>query len=102
MRFAHALVRDTLAARPADEPVIDTVRRAILTAVEKFADEPALFLTRSRLVASVPAAHARNLYLETDYEDSIAEAVAADRDLVRTMLRGIGIEGATSGQQKAS
>jgi hypothetical protein len=56
--------------------VIDTVRRAIVTAVEQFAAEPAPFLTRSRLVASVPAATARNLYLDTDYEDAIAEAVA--------------------------
>jgi AcrR family transcriptional regulator len=71
-----ARLRDTLATRPADEPVIDTVRRAILAAVERFAADPALFLTRSRLVASVPAANARNLYLETDYEDVIAEAVA--------------------------
>jgi MftR C-terminal domain len=31
-------------------------------------------------VASVPAAHARNLYLDTRFEDVIAEAVAASHN----------------------
>jgi AcrR family transcriptional regulator len=75
-----ALIRDALATRSADESVVDAVRRAILAGVEKVVADPALFLARSRLVASVPAAHARNLYLDTRFEDVIAEAVAASHN----------------------
>ena len=39
--------------------------------------DPALFLVRSRLVVSVPAAHAHSRYLDAEYEDAIADAVAA-------------------------
>jgi AcrR family transcriptional regulator len=73
------LLRDTLATRPADEPVIDAVRRATLAGIDKVVADPSLFLTRSRLAASVPAAHAHSRYLDADYEDVIAEAVAASR-----------------------
>jgi AcrR family transcriptional regulator len=74
-----ALIRDTLATRPPDEPIIDALRRAVLQGVEQVAAEPALFLTRSRLAASVPAADARSRHLDADYENAIAEAVAATR-----------------------
>jgi TetR/AcrR family transcriptional regulator, regulator of mycofactocin system len=74
-----ALIRETLTRRPSDEPVIDALRRAMLDAIEKAAADPAPFLTRSRLVASVPAAHSHSRYLDSKFEDVIAEAVAADR-----------------------
>jgi AcrR family transcriptional regulator len=72
-----ALLRETLATRSPDEPVIDAVRRATLEGVKNVVADPSLFLTRSRLAASVPAAHAHSRYLDADYEDVIAEAVAA-------------------------
>jgi AcrR family transcriptional regulator len=74
-----ALLRETLATRPPDEPIIDAVRRATLEGVKKVAADPSLFLTRSRLAASVPAAHAHSRYLDADYEDVIAKAVAESR-----------------------
>jgi AcrR family transcriptional regulator len=74
-----ALLRHTLATRPADEPVIDAVRRATLDGLDQVVADPSLFLTRSRLAASIPAAHARSRHLDADYEDVIAEAVAASR-----------------------
>jgi AcrR family transcriptional regulator len=74
-----ALLRDTLAARPPGEPILDTVRRAILEAIEQVVADLALFLTRSRLTAAVPAANARSRHLDADYEDVIADAVAATR-----------------------
>jgi AcrR family transcriptional regulator len=74
-----ALVRDTLATRPPDEPVIDAVRRAMLEGIGKAVADPSRFLTRSRLAASVPAAHANSRYLDSKFEDVIAEAVAASR-----------------------
>jgi AcrR family transcriptional regulator len=74
-----ALIRDTLAARPSGEPVVDALRRAVLEGIGKAVADPAPFLTRSRLVASVPAAHAHSRYLDARFEDVIAEAVAAER-----------------------
>jgi hypothetical protein len=38
-----------------------------------------LFTTRSRLAASVPAAHAHGRYLDADYENVFTEALAASR-----------------------
>jgi AcrR family transcriptional regulator len=75
-----ALIRDTLATRSADESVIDALRRAILTGLEKIVADPSLFLTRARLAPSVPAAQAHSRYLDADYEKVIAEAVAASRN----------------------
>ncbi|HEX5782224.1 MAG TPA: TetR family transcriptional regulator [Solirubrobacteraceae bacterium] len=73
-----ALVRATLAARPADEPVVEAVRRAVLEGIGKAVAEPSHFLTRSRIVATVPAAHAHSRYLDSKFEDVIADAVAAE------------------------
>jgi TetR/AcrR family transcriptional regulator, regulator of mycofactocin system len=75
--IAH--VRETLATRPPDERVIDAVRRAVLEEIGKAVADPSRFLTRSRLVAAVPAAHAHSRYLDSKFEDAIAEAVAANR-----------------------
>jgi AcrR family transcriptional regulator len=74
-----ALLRETLATRSPDEPIVDAVRRATLEGVKRVAADPSLFLTRSRLAASVPAAHAHSRYLDADFEDVIAQAVAANR-----------------------
>jgi AcrR family transcriptional regulator len=74
-----ALLGDTLAARAADEPVIRAVRRTSLQAIEGVLADPDLFLTRSRLVQSIPAAQARSRQLDADYEEVIAQAVAPDR-----------------------
>jgi AcrR family transcriptional regulator len=73
-----ALIRDTLAGRASDETVIDALRRAMLEGIGKAVADPSRFLTRSRLVASVPAANAHSRYLDSKFEDVIAEAVAAD------------------------
>ncbi len=73
------LLRETLAARPSSEPVVDAVRRATLEGISQVIANPPLFLTRSRLAASIPAAHARSRYLDADYEDVIAEALAGVR-----------------------
>lgn len=74
-----ALLRDTLATRSADEPILDAVRRATLEGIEQVVADPSLFLTRSRLAAGVPTADARSRHLDADYENVIAEAVAASR-----------------------
>lgn len=73
-----ALIRDTLAARGPDETVVDALRHAMLEGIGKAVADPSRFLTRSRLVASVPAANAHSRYLDSKFEDVIADAVTAD------------------------
>ena len=73
------LIRDTLANRSPNESVIDAVRRAMLEGIGKAVANPTRFLTRSRLVASVPAANAHSRYLDSKFEDVIAAAVTAER-----------------------
>lgn len=73
-----ALIRNALAARSPDDTVIDALRGAMLEGIGKAVADPTRFLTRSRLVASVPAAEAHSRYLDARFEDVIAEAVAAD------------------------
>jgi AcrR family transcriptional regulator len=74
-----ALLRETLATRSPDEPVVEAVRRASLAGVARVVADPSLFLTRSLLVASIPAAHAHGRHLDADFENVIAEAVLAGR-----------------------
>jgi AcrR family transcriptional regulator len=71
-----ALLRETLASRGPDESVVQAVRRAGLAGVERVVADPALYLTRSRLVLTVPAAFARGRQLDADYENVIAAAAA--------------------------
>jgi TetR/AcrR family transcriptional regulator, regulator of mycofactocin system len=72
-------LRETLAARPDGEPVARAVRRSTLAGVDRLQEDPGLYLTRSRLAASIPEAHARSRQLDADYEDVIAAAFAATR-----------------------
>jgi len=71
--------RAALAERSPDDPVLEAVRRALLAGVAKAISHPARFLTRARLVSADPGAHAHSRYLDSRFEDAIAEAVAADR-----------------------
>src|SRR4051812_42170522 len=58
-----ALLRETLATRPADEAVIDAVRRASHAWLDRVLADPSAFLLRSRLAAGIPAALAHSRYL---------------------------------------
>ena len=75
-----ALLRGTLAAREPDETIVRAVRRATQAGIERLLEDPAPYLTRSRLAATVPAAEARSRQLDSDYENAIAEALAASRN----------------------
>jgi AcrR family transcriptional regulator len=74
-----ALVRETLAERTEDESIMRAVRRSTLEAAERLVSDPGLYLARSRLTYAIPAAYARSRQLDADYENVIAEAVAAAR-----------------------
>jgi AcrR family transcriptional regulator len=73
------LLRDALAARSHDATVVQAVRQSTLDAAERLHDDPGLYLTRSRLTYAIPAAYARSRQLDADYENVIAEALAAAR-----------------------
>jgi AcrR family transcriptional regulator len=73
------LLRGTLAERPEGESVVQAVKRSTLDAAERLIADPSLYLTRSRLTYGIPAALARSRQLDADYEQVIAEAVAAAR-----------------------
>jgi AcrR family transcriptional regulator len=75
-----ALLQQTLATRPASESVSDAVKRAAHAWLDKVEANRSLFLVRSRLVATIPAAQAHSRYLDAEYEDLIAEAAAATRN----------------------
>jgi AcrR family transcriptional regulator len=72
-----ALLQETLATRPDAEPVLTAVRRASLAWIDRVLTDPGLFLVRTRLAATVPAARAHGRYLDAEYEDAIAGAFAA-------------------------
>ena len=74
------LLRVTLATRQPSESVLAAVRRASLAWLDRVTADPSLFLVRSRLAAGVPAAHAHSRHLDAEYENLIADAVAATRD----------------------
>src|SRR5688572_22511126 len=59
-----ALLRDTLAARRPEEPIVRAVRRATLAGIERLLADPGPYLTRTRLAATVPAADARSRQLD--------------------------------------
>ena len=74
-----ALLRQTLSDRPPGEPIARAVRRATLAGVERLLDDPSIYLTRSGLADSIPAASSRSRQLDADYENVIAAAIAAER-----------------------
>jgi AcrR family transcriptional regulator len=74
-----ALLERTIADRPAGESVPDAVRKATLAELERMAAEPEVYLARTRVVTSIPAARAKARDLDAAYEEVIARAVAEPR-----------------------
>jgi AcrR family transcriptional regulator len=74
-----ALLRRTLTDRPSDESIARAVRRATLIGVDRLLDDPSIYLTRSGLADSIPAASSRSRQLDADYENVIAAAIAAEQ-----------------------
>lgn len=83
------LIRE-IAARPADEPVIESIRHAIAEGFKAIYDsDRAQILARTRLVLSTPALRARLWEQQIATENMIFDAVAArgaDSDKLRTRL----------------
>jgi AcrR family transcriptional regulator len=70
-------LRETL-TRPG-EPPVRAVRRWAQEGLDHLLVDPSRYLTRSGLVASVPAAQARSRQLDAEFEAAIAPATAGDR-----------------------
>ena len=72
------LLRRVLAERPADEPLLVSVRHAVLALADRYsAEQHEALLRRFRLMLATPALGARNLALQTAWEEAIAAAAAA-------------------------
>ena len=69
-------LREAFATRGPDEPVVRVVRRWAQEGLDHLLVNPSRYLTRSGLVASIPAAHARSRQLDAEFEDVIAAAIA--------------------------
>jgi AcrR family transcriptional regulator len=82
-----ALIRDTLATRSAGESVVEALRRAILAGVEKVVADPSLFLTRSRLAASVPPMRAVSISTPSSRTSSPKRWPPATRAILRATSR---------------
>ena len=62
-------LREALATRAPEEPVVRVVRRWAQEGLDHLLVNPSRYLTRSGLVASIPAAHARSRQLDAEFED---------------------------------
>lgn len=70
-------LRDALAARPADEPVLDVVRNAILALSDDFENQRDLRLLQARLAAAYPSVSAYSrATVQFGWEREIIAAVA--------------------------
>lgn len=74
-----ALLRDALAERAPEASIVRAVRSVSLAYLDQILAEPSLYLTRSRLEYASPAAQARSRFLDAEFEDVIADAVAVTR-----------------------
>jgi len=90
---------EALAARPADEAVLTSVRQALLSLVHVFEDERDRLLLQAELVDQSPSVAARSVHLRNELSDLIAGGVAerlgVDPDVdLRPKLVGGAIVGA--------
>jgi AcrR family transcriptional regulator len=70
-----AAIGAALAERPADEPVLTAVRRAVATVVSASDVPRDVLLLRGRIIRTTPSLIARNLEQQSAWEDVIAEFV---------------------------
>lgn len=71
-----AELRDVLASRPLDEPVLTAVRHAILALAQAYETERDLILLRGRIMRDTTSLRAHGLERQTAWEGAITEAVA--------------------------
>jgi len=69
-------LREAMAGRPADEPVLTALRNALLSMTGDFGDRKEKVILRGRIMRDTPSLQARSLVLQKAWEDAMQEMVA--------------------------
>jgi AcrR family transcriptional regulator len=73
-----ARLRDAMADRPPDEPILTALRNAILSLTGDFEDRKEMIILRGRLMRDTPSLQARSLVHQKAWEDAM-QAMVAER-----------------------
>jgi AcrR family transcriptional regulator len=71
-----ARLREAIAARPADEPVLTALRNALLSMSIDFEDRREMVILRGRIMRETPSLQARSLVHQKTWEEAMQEMVA--------------------------
>jgi len=86
-----ARLREAMAARPTDEPIVTALRNALLSLTGDFEERKEKIILRGRLMRDTPSLQARSLVHQKLWEDAMQEMVA-DRlgvDPVKDLRPGV-------------
>src|SRR3954468_414519 len=72
-----ARLREAIAARPADEPVLTALRNALLSMSTDFEDRREMVILRGRIMRETPSLQARSLVHQKTWEDAMEQMVAS-------------------------
>jgi AcrR family transcriptional regulator len=71
-----ARLREAIAARPADEPVLTALRNALLSMTTNFEERREMVILRGRIMRETPSLQARSLVHQKTWEEAMQEMVA--------------------------
>lgn len=71
-----ARLREAMAARPPDEPVLTALRNALLSMTTDFEDRKEMIILRGRIMRDTPSLQARSLVHQQAWENAMQEMVA--------------------------
>jgi len=71
-----ARLREAMASRPADEPVLTALRNALLSITGDFGDRKEKVILRGRIMRDTPSLQARSLVHQKTWEDAMQQMVA--------------------------
>jgi AcrR family transcriptional regulator len=71
-----ARLREAMAARPAEEPVLTALRNALLSMTTDFEDRKEMIILRGRIMRDTPSLQARSLVHQQAWETAMQEMVA--------------------------
>lgn len=71
-----ARLREAMAARPMDEPIVTALRNAVLTLTTDFEERKDKVILRARLMRDTPSLQARSLVHQKLWEEAMQEMVA--------------------------
>ncbi|HZI37176.1 MAG TPA: TetR family transcriptional regulator [Acidimicrobiia bacterium] len=86
-----ARLREAMASRPDDEPIVTALRNAVLTLTTDFEERKEKVVIRARLMRDTPSLQARSLVHQKLWEDAMQD-MAADRlgvDPVKDLRPGV-------------